>query len=854
MGSVTCKFEGNILPLFGESEFEWPNIIRLILYLMGLGWTFLGIAIISDIFMASIEKITSTKKRKLDKVTGRSIIVHVWNPTVANLTLMALGSSAPEILLSCIEIATNQMFVGDLGAGTIVGSAAFNLLIISAVCVCAIEDGQVRKIKEVAVYAITATTSVLAYMWLMFIIMVWTPNVCTISEGCLTLFFCPALVWVAYLADRGYFERFVPQTKIQSQSLPDDVTKEDIAQIEQQIREEHGKHLRDDQVIEIMMSKYFTQRSRAYYRHAAMQNVTGGKKVETMSLMSSAADFVVSKAISTHDVAEEDKDENSVTIGFKHARYAFLENCGHAKLYITRSGPLDVKVSVNYATRDGTAHAGSDYVEDKGTLTFEKDQTEICLQISITDDNAYEENEEFYVDLSDPQIIDAPGSSCSAIAKLGEIGKALPKTVTVVIIDDDEPGQLRFQEEDVTVIEDKGEEEAILVVERLNGASGTVSCKYRTEDMTAVAGADYVAKAGTLTFNQNEQTAEIKVMIKSVGRFMKEVGFNVVLHDPSLCQFDPKASNTGEDGTLICHVTIKGKQTQTRMSLLRRMESRIVSQQMRVKNKNWQKQFYDALFEISGGDDDDDDDDDDDKKGGDDGPSLFDWVAHIVSLPWKLLFAFVPPVDYCGGWACFSGALVMIAIVTAIVGDMANLVGCCMDIQPEITAITFVALGTSLPDTFASMTAAANDPSADASIGNITGSNSVNVFLGLGLSWTFAAFYWQCQEPNDEWLKRHQKGGVYYDVREDVQDAMGDGKNGVFVVPAGSLGFNLGVFSFNAFFAVQHLWARRRRWGGELGGPKWGIMGQYFSAGWLVFQWFIYIGACSIYATIKAKD
>ena len=29
--------------------------------------------------------------------------VAVWNPTFANLTLMALGSSAPEILLNCIE-------------------------------------------------------------------------------------------------------------------------------------------------------------------------------------------------------------------------------------------------------------------------------------------------------------------------------------------------------------------------------------------------------------------------------------------------------------------------------------------------------------------------------------------------------------------------------------------------------------------------------------------------------------------------------------------------------------------------------------------------------------------------------
>jgi solute carrier family 8 (sodium/calcium exchanger) len=52
-----------------------------------------------------------------------------------------------------------------------------------------------------------------------------------------------------------------------------------------------------------------------------------------------------------------------------------------------------------------------------------------------------------------------------------------------------------------------------------------------------------------------------------------------------------------------------------------------------------------------------------------------------------------------------------------------------------------VALGTSLPDTFASKTAAANEKNADNAIGNVTGSNSVNVFLGLGLPWVIAAFY-----------------------------------------------------------------------------------------------------------------
>jgi solute carrier family 8 (sodium/calcium exchanger) len=47
--------------------------------------------------------------------------VRVWNPTVANLTLMALGSSAPEILLSIIEIMGSGFEAGALGPGTIVG-------------------------------------------------------------------------------------------------------------------------------------------------------------------------------------------------------------------------------------------------------------------------------------------------------------------------------------------------------------------------------------------------------------------------------------------------------------------------------------------------------------------------------------------------------------------------------------------------------------------------------------------------------------------------------------------------------------------------------------------------------------
>ncbi len=111
----------------------------------------------------------------------------------------------------------------------------------------------------------------------------------------------------------------------------------------------------------------------------------------------------------------------------------------------------------------------------------------------------------------------------------------------------------------------------------------------------------------------------------------------------------------------------------------------------------------------------------------------------------QVIFALIPPPSFLntGGWITFVGALCFIAIVTALISDLASIFGCLIDLHPSIVAITFVALGTSLPDLFASKTAAANEKSADASVGNVTGSNSVNVFLGLGLPWLIAAIYWR---------------------------------------------------------------------------------------------------------------
>merc|ERR1712159_880336 len=135
---ATKKREGDVLlPIF-PSENSWVLPLKAIIYLIFLGYLFLGVAISADTFMSAIEVITS--KTKTMVIDGQEVEVEIWNDTIANLTLMALGSSAPEIMIAVIETIGLTFEAGDLGAGTIVGSAAFNLLFITAICVSSLPE------------------------------------------------------------------------------------------------------------------------------------------------------------------------------------------------------------------------------------------------------------------------------------------------------------------------------------------------------------------------------------------------------------------------------------------------------------------------------------------------------------------------------------------------------------------------------------------------------------------------------------------------------------------------------------------------------------------------------------------
>ena len=175
-------------------------------YLAFLGYLFLGISISADIFMEAIEVITS-KTKLIDVMDGEAgqnyqIEVPVWNATLANLTLMAFGSSAPEIILSVLEAVKDLgKPSGDLGPSTIVGSAAFNLLVISAVSISAIEGG-VKKVDDMGVFLTTGCFSVFAYIWLYLCLAINSEGEVTVGEAAWTLAFFFILLILAFCADK----------------------------------------------------------------------------------------------------------------------------------------------------------------------------------------------------------------------------------------------------------------------------------------------------------------------------------------------------------------------------------------------------------------------------------------------------------------------------------------------------------------------------------------------------------------------------------------------------------------------------------------------------------------------------
>lgn len=217
---------------------------------------------------------------------------------------------------------------------------------------------------------------------------------------------------------------------------------------------------------------------------------------------------------------------------FSSPGYFALENSGSATVTVRRLGGTNSTVSVNFATSNLTAFAGSDYTSTNGTLTFSAGQTNKTFTVPIANDVLPEFNESLLVQLSNP----------TAGALLGAISSA-----TVAIIETNSAAIFEFETNSYRILESVGQ--LLVKVYRTGGGSSTSSVNYATIAGNALAGSDYVATNGTLTFTPTDVSQFISISILDNWPVEGDEAFSSRLSSPSAGAL--LGSNTNATVTII---------------------------------------------------------------------------------------------------------------------------------------------------------------------------------------------------------------------------------------------------------------------------------------------------------------
>ena len=183
------------------------------------------------------------------------------------------------------------------------------------------------------------------------------------------------------------------------------------------------------------------------------------------------------------------------TIQLSADAYSAAESSGVLTLGVVRAGGTEGSTIVRVETADGTATAGGDYVTTSAELVWQDGEDgEKSVEIPLLDDDETEGDETFELSL-----LPLPGTILGS-----------PATATATILDDDVPGIVGFSQETFVGSEDVGV--VALTVVRAGGDLGEISVDFATENGSAIAGEDYVAATGTVTFADRDSDPKMVML------------------------------------------------------------------------------------------------------------------------------------------------------------------------------------------------------------------------------------------------------------------------------------------------------------------------------------------------------
>ncbi|MEW6471773.1 MAG: Calx-beta domain-containing protein, partial [Actinomycetota bacterium] len=186
------------------------------------------------------------------------------------------------------------------------------------------------------------------------------------------------------------------------------------------------------------------------------------------------------------------------------------EGSGNAVFTVTLDAPSVQPVAVHYATANGTAAGGTDYTAAGGTLEFAPGETARTVAVAVTGDSLHEDEEDFFLSLG--RVVNATVTDGTARAVIGN---------------DDLP-QLDIA--DAGIVEgDTGTAGLAFTVTLTPPATGAVTVAFASGDQTAVAGEDYEAVSGGLSFNPGDTSRTVVARVLTDVRDKVNETFTVAL-------------------------------------------------------------------------------------------------------------------------------------------------------------------------------------------------------------------------------------------------------------------------------------------------------------------------------------